>query len=164
MQCSACKLYSCRPLQPSTSDRARDLRMPNSVWNGPALVEARFTIAIIASRRNCPGCDPRPLTCHGCGRTTSCSKCNRVIQCKQCQETVCDLCQGNIFTCIGCNESFCNTCTNFLFVRFVWMLSVLVATLFLKRVTLVNEFTRASIVNVCIQSWTVRFLLFSRVR
>ena len=108
MQCSACKIYSCnRYACPSIRECQTCLE-----WACPCRGEVQM--CNYCSRRNCPGCDPQPLSCHGCGNT-SCSNCNRMIQCKQCQETLCEACQEDIFTCVCCDQTFCNTCTNFTF-------------------------------------------------
>mmetsp|Transcript_24825 Transcript_24825/g.44889 ORF Transcript_24825/g.44889 Transcript_24825/m.44889 type:complete len:276 (+) Transcript_24825:776-1603(+) len=109
LQCSSCQHYSCQSSSLNAYTRCPVIRECQQCLEWSCPCQGAVQMCNYCSCRHCPGCDPRPLTCHGCGNT-SCSKCNRIIQCKKCLETSCQQCRDDLYTCVHCNESYCKDC------------------------------------------------------
>lgn len=105
--CTICKRYSCQPL--SRISECPAIKQCQQCLEWSCFCQGEVAMCMYCRVESCPGCDPRQLTCHGCG-LNSCSKCKRMMQCKECLETSCQNCRNDLFTCFRCNDSYCDNC------------------------------------------------------
>ena len=111
VQCTVCKLYSCRAWNPQSQCPTTEQCRRCLEWCCPC---RQVVTCDYCMENSCSECEQAQLTCEGCG-FSSCSECKQVRQCKTCHDTTCVDCYGDIYDCDRCHDSFCEDCKFILF-------------------------------------------------